>query len=81
MEEQKLKEKISEYTYVMLFDVSSEKRNELLKFCYMHNIEVYMTSKLSDTIIRSAGNVLLFDSPLLHMVNNDMMFSQAFFKR
>lgn len=80
-EEQKLKEKISEYTYVMIYDVSSEKRNELLKYCYMHNIEVYMTSKLSDTIIRSAGNVLLFDSPLLHMINNDMTFEQRFMKR
>ena len=40
-----------------------------------------MTSKLSDTIIRSAGNVLLFDSPLLHMINNDMTFGQAFMKR
>lgn len=81
MDFQKLKEKISEYTYVMLYDVSSEKRNELLKYCYMHNIEVYMTSKLSDTIIRSAGNVLLFDSPLLHMINNDMTFGQRFMKR
>ena len=80
-EEQMLKAKVLSYAYVMLYDVSSEKRNELLKFCYINNIEVYMTSKLSDTIIRSAGNVLLFDSPLLHMVNNDMMFSQAFFKR
>lgn len=79
--EDKLKAKISEYTYVMLYDVSSEKRNELLKYCYMNNIEVYMTSKLSDTIIRSAGNVLLFDSPLLHMINNDMTFGQTFMKR
>ena len=81
MDEEKLKEKISEYTYVMLFDVSSEKRNDLLKYCYMHNIEVYMTSKLSDTIIRSAGNILLFDSPLLNMIINDMTFDQRFLKR
>ena len=81
VEEEELKAKISEYTYVMLYDISSEKRNEILKFCYMHNIEVYMSSKISDTIIRSAGNVLLFDSPLLHMINNDMTFGQAFMKR
>lgn len=78
---QKLEEKISEYDYVMFYDVSSEKRNELVKYCYMHNIEVYMTSKISDTIIRSAGNVLLFDTPLLHMINNDMTFEQRFAKR
>lgn len=76
-----LLEKVSQYAYVMLYDVSSEKRNDLLKYCYMHNIEVYMTSKISDTIIRSAGNVLLFDSPLLHMINNDMTFGQRFVKR
>ena len=81
VKEEELKAKISEYTYVMLYDISSEKRNDLLKYCYMHNIEVYMTSKLSDTIIRSAGNILLFDSPLLHMINNDMTFDQRFLKR
>lgn len=79
--EEELKRKLSDYTYVMLYDISSEKRNEILKYCYMHNIEVYMTSKISDTIIRSAGNVLLFDSPLLHMINNDMTFGQTFMKR
>lgn len=78
---QQLKKKISEYAYVLFYDVSSDKRNELLKYCYMNNIEVYMTTKLSDTIIRSAGNVLLFDSPLLHMVNNDMSFEQRLGKR
>lgn len=81
MEISKLQKKISEYAYVLFYDLPSEKRNDLLKYCYMNNIEVYMTSKLSDTIIRSAGNVLLFDSPLLHMLNNDMKFEQRFAKR
>lgn len=81
MQIEKLKEKISQYAYVLFFDISSEKRNDLLKYCYMNNIEVYMTSKLSDTIIRSAGNILLFDSPLLHMLNNDMTVEQRFAKR
>lgn len=76
-----IKQKISEYAYVLFYDLSSEKRNDLLKYCYMNNIEVYMTSKLSDTIIRSAGNVLLFDSPLLHMINNDMTAEQRLAKR
>lgn len=81
MDIQRLKEKISEYTYVLLYDIPSDKRNELLKYCYMHNIEVYMTSKISDIIVRSAGNILLFDSPLFHMINNDMTFTQQFAKR
>lgn len=76
-----LKAKVLEYSYVMLYDINSARRNALVKYCYMHNIEVYMTSKISDTIIRSAGNVLLFDTPLLHMFNRDMTFGQKFFKR
>lgn len=76
-----LQKKISEYAYVLFYDLPSEKRNDLLKYCYMNNIEVYMTSKLSDTIIRSAGNILLFDSPLLHMINDDMTAEQRFAKR
>lgn len=81
LEQEIIQKKISEYSYVLLYDISSEKRNDILKYCYQNNIEVYMTSKLSDTIIRSAGNVLLFDSPLLHMVNNEMTFEQRFAKR
>lgn len=81
IDEKELKSKIAEYTYVILSDISSDKRNELVKYCYMNNIEVYMTSKLSDTIIRSAGNVLLFDSPLLHMINNEMTLEQRVMKR
>lgn len=77
----KIYEKMSSYDYVLLYDISSEKRSDLLKYCYMNNIEVYMTSKLSDTIVRSAGDVLLFDSPLLHMVNNEMSFEQRLAKR
>lgn len=80
-EDGKIYEKMSSYDYVLLYDISSEKRSDLLKYCYMNNIEVYMTSKLSDTIVRSAGDVLLFDSPLLHMVNNEMSFEQRFAKR
>ena len=76
-----LKEKLSEYSYILIYDISSEKRNDLLKYCYMNNIEVYMTSKISDTIIRGAGNVLLFDTPLLHMLNREMPFEQRFAKR
>ena len=81
VEDESLQKKILEYNYVVLYDVSAEKRNDLMKFCYVNNIEVYMTSKVSDTFIRSAGNVLLFDSPLLHMTNNDMNIGKRITKR
>ena len=81
MEWERLKETVSAYSNILLYDISSEKRNELLKFCYINGIEVYMTTKLSDTIIRGASNVLLFDSPLLHIPNRSMSRGQCIAKR
>ena len=38
-----------------LFDLSAEKRNDLLKICFKTNRPVYFTTKLSDMELRAAG--------------------------
>lgn len=76
-----LYKKILDYNHVMLYDISAERRNDLMKFCYMNNIEVYMTSKVSDTFVRNAGDILIFDSPLLHMTNKEMNIGKRVSKR
>ena len=77
----KLKEKMEEYESVVLCDIKSEMRNELLKFCFSHSIRVYVTPKISDIILRGADDINLFDIPLVLCRNNGLTFEQRFFKR
>ena len=76
-----LKEKILQYEGVVICDLPSQIRNELLKFCYGRSIRVYSTPKISDILIRSAENMHYFDTPLLLSRNDGLSIEQAFIKR
>lgn len=78
---EKLKEKILQYEGVVICDIPSKMRNELLKFCYGRSIRVYSTPKISDIIIRSAESMHYFDTPLLLSRNDGLSIEQAFIKR
>lgn len=66
---------------VLIYDVHSELRNKILKYCYEKEIRVYMTPKISDVLIRSSDNIHLFDTPLLLLRNNGLSFEERFVKR
>lgn len=74
-------ERIDRYKAVLICDVKSTSRNLLLKHCYERSIRVYMTPKISDILIRGAGSIHLFDSPLLLNRNTGLNVEQRFFKR
>ena len=77
----KLKSRIPAYDAVVICDVSSSIRNQILKYCYSEGIRVYMTPKISDILIRSAEDITLFDTPLIMARNGRLSIEQAFFKR
>ncbi len=66
---------------VLIYDIHSELRNKILKYCYEKSIRVYITPKISDVLIRSSENIHLFDTPLLLLRNNGLSFEQSFIKR
>ncbi|MEY8359742.1 sugar transferase [Anaerotruncus colihominis] len=72
---------IGRYEAVLICDVKSDMRNELLKYCFRQSVRVYLTLKLSDTIIRGAEAIHLFDSPLLLCRNKGLDFGQQAAKR
>ena len=74
-------EKILNYQTVVLCEVESPLRNEVLKFCYQHDIRTYVSPKLTDIILRGANPVLLFDSPLLLCRNYHLTIEQRIIKR
>lgn len=74
-------EKISSYSAIIMCDVPSQKRNDILKFCYNRYIRVYMTPKISDVITGGATKIHLFDTPLYLCRNNGLSLDQRFCKR
>ncbi|NCB92668.1 MAG: sugar transferase [Clostridia bacterium] len=73
--------KIPEYEGVVISDVHSAERNQLLKYCYQLSIRVYVTPKISDVILRSSEMLHLFDTPLLLARNYGLTFEQKLVKR
>ena len=51
------------------------------KYCYARSIRAYLTPKISDTIIRGADVIHLFDTPLLLCSGQGLTFEQRFAKR
>ena len=49
---EEIKEKILRYKAVIIYRIPSNFRNDLLKFCYENDIEVYLPPRISDVIIR-----------------------------
>ena len=66
---------------IMIYDVHSELRNKIVKYCYEKDIRLYVTPKISDVLLRSSENIHLFDTPLLLLRNSGMSFEDRFLKR
>ena len=69
------------FSAVMLYDISSPVRNDVLKFCYQYNLPVYLVPKISDVLIRSAEDVEGFDTPILFVREYGMTYGQGIIKR
>ncbi len=76
-----IKAKISKFQGVVIGDISSHERNEILKYCYDINIRTYTMPKISDVLLRSSTQLDLFDTPLLLSRNDEVPIEQIFLKR
>jgi exopolysaccharide biosynthesis polyprenyl glycosylphosphotransferase len=56
---------VKDYGAVVLWDIPTEERNKLLKFCYGSSIRVYMMPKIPDVLIKGSDQLHLFDTPIL----------------
>ena len=80
-EEEELWYKIKDSDEVLLYDISTEKRNDILKYCYSNSKKVYITPKISDIIISGAERVYLSDSPLLRINRKGLRIETLLVKR
>ena len=78
---ERLCEEILKYESVVLNDITAQKRNDIMKFCYQHDIRVYVVPKLTDIMIRGAEEVTSFDTPMLAISSNGLTQIQRILKR
>ena len=76
-----IKEKITHYKTIMLWDIPANARNELFKFCYGQDIRVYVMPKISDIILTGAETMHFFDTPLFLTRSNPLSLEQLAVKR
>lgn len=70
-----------EYDAVVLWDIHTQERNELMKYCYAKSIRVYLMPKITDVIVLGAEELHLFDTPILLTREYSLTMEQCFVKR
>ncbi len=76
-----IKERMREYHTVILGDIPSHERNQLVKYCFEQNIRCYCSPKISDIMIMSSEKIHMFDTPLLLFRNRGLTVEQQAYKR
>ena len=69
------------YGGIVLWDIPTSVRNDLLKYCYSKYIRVYLMPKISDVIVRGADPIHLFDTPIFLTREYSMTIEQRMVKR
>ena len=59
------KEALERYDAVVIWDIPTKDRNNLLKFLYGHSIRVYLMPKITDVLVKGSTQMHLFDTPVL----------------
>ena len=78
---EKIQQELLKYDAVLINDVPSEKRNDIVKVCFATGKRVYFTPKISDILIKGSTEVNLFDTPLYLCRNIGMDGISATIKR
>ncbi len=69
------------YDALVINDVSAYMHNALMKYCYVKEITVFITPKISDILIKGSFDVTLFDTPLYVVNSSGPNMFERFLKR
>ncbi|WP_022777689.1 sugar transferase [Butyrivibrio sp. AE3009] len=78
---QPIYDKMSGYDAVLINDIPSEVKNDILKECFSRDKRVYFTPKISDIIEKHSEEINLFDTPLYLCRNSGISPWQLAIKR
>ena len=74
-------QEVSKHEAVMLWDIPSEMRNAVFKSCYEHDVDIYVSPKIMDIVLKGSQNLHLFDTPLLFIKSDPIEAEQRIIKR
>lgn len=66
---------------VILYDLPSEDRNSIIKYCYKNSIRAYVVPKITDIVMRESEELYLVDTPLFLARNQGLHIDQRIVKR
>ena len=72
---------LGDYDGVIIWDVPSQFRNGLVKYCYGRNIRIYVMPKITDVLLKGSSQLHLFDTPVLLLREYSIKIEQRFIKR
>ncbi|WP_026650843.1 sugar transferase [Butyrivibrio proteoclasticus] len=72
---------LGEYDGVIIWDVPSQYRNGIVKYCYARNIRIYVMPKITDVLLKGSQELHLFDTPVLLLREYSIKVEQRFIKR
>ncbi|MCR5302852.1 MAG: sugar transferase [Lachnospiraceae bacterium] len=72
---------VGRHEAVMLWDIPNEIRNTVFKSCYENNVEIYVSPKIMDIVLKGSQNVHFFDTPLLFTKSDPVEAEQRLVKR
>lgn len=78
---EKIKKRVTLYDGVIIGDIPSHERNQIVKFCFLIGKRSYSVPKISDILLKSSDELNLFDTPLLLSRNIGLTMEQQFVKR
>ena len=74
-------EEFAKHEAVMLWDIPNEQRNAVFKCCYENDVDIYVSPKIMDIVLKGSQNLHLFDTPLLFTKRDPIEAEQRIIKR
>ena len=69
------------YDGMIIWDIPTGKRNQLLKYCYGRSIRVYVMPKISDVLVKGTDELHIFDTPIYFIREYALTVEQRLAKR
>ena len=70
-----------EFGAIVLWDISTAERNEIMKYCYARSIRIYFMPKIPDVLTKSSEQLNVFDTPIFLIREYELTVEQRFVKR
>ena len=74
-------EKCKLYNDILIGDVTSEIRNDIIKHCFNNSRNIYVIPKISDILIKYSEDLLMLDTPIFLSSNFGLLFEVKIIKR